>query len=64
MAMEQDPTICSDWGISKLTGCATAGGRKIPPGFRQFNEKRQAMLNANFADPKEARNCKFQFQWS
>ena len=29
------------------------GGRKIPPGFRQFNEKRQAMLNANFADPKE-----------
>ena len=30
-----------------------AGGRKIPPGFRQFNEKRQAMLNANFANPKQ-----------
>lgn len=34
-------------------GYGRTGGRKIPPGFRQFNEKRQAMLNANLADPKE-----------
>lgn len=30
-------------------GYGRTGGRKIPPNFRQFNEKRQAMLQAGFA---------------
>ncbi|CAE7246963.1 phrA [Symbiodinium natans] len=34
-------------------GYGRTGGRKIPPNFRQFNEKRQAMLAAGFAVPEE-----------
>eukprot|EP00931_Biecheleriopsis_adriatica_P086180 TRINITY_DN60892_c0_g1_i1.p1 TRINITY_DN60892_c0_g1~~TRINITY_DN60892_c0_g1_i1.p1 ORF type:complete len:876 (-),score=160.33 TRINITY_DN60892_c0_g1_i1:68-2632(-) len=35
-------------------GYGRTAGRKIPPGFRQFNEKRQAMHDAGIAeDPKE-----------
>jgi len=30
-------------------GYGRTGGRKIPPNFRQFNEKRQAMLSSGFA---------------
>jgi len=34
-------------------GYGRTGGRKIPPGFRQFNEKRQRVLDAGHAHPKE-----------
>ncbi|CAK9107877.1 unnamed protein product, partial [Durusdinium trenchii] len=34
-------------------GYGRTGGRKIPPGFGQFNEKRQRMLSAGFCDLKE-----------
>eukprot|EP00929_Paragymnodinium_shiwhaense_P051511 TRINITY_DN25910_c0_g4_i2.p1 TRINITY_DN25910_c0_g4~~TRINITY_DN25910_c0_g4_i2.p1 ORF type:complete len:781 (+),score=122.52 TRINITY_DN25910_c0_g4_i2:72-2414(+) len=34
-------------------GYGRTGGRKIPPGFRQFNEKRQMALNHGCADPVE-----------
>ena len=37
-------------------GYGRTGGRSMPPGFRQFNEKRQELLLAGYGDPKEAGN--------
>lgn len=42
------------WSLElRQLGYCKTGGRRIPPGFRQYNETRQLLLEARTADPKE-----------